>query len=72
MHCLRNQVGAISRVQLQSDIFDMPLDGAGRDVDFQGDLFGRTSDGHQFEYLMFTKGQMRFKIQSVSMHSAIP
>ena len=72
VHGLRNQVRAVARVQFQSHIFDMPFDGARCDIDLERDLLGRAADGHQLQYLMFTKGQMRFDVQSILMHGAIP
>ena len=72
MHRLRDQMRPVSRVQFQADIFDVPLHGSWRDTDFERDLFGRPPHGDQFQDLMFAKGQMRFNIQGVSMHGAIP
>lgn len=72
VHRLGNQVRAVAGIEFEPNIFDMPLDGARRDIDLERDLLGRAADGYQFQYLMLAKGQMRFDVQSISMHGAIP
>ena len=72
VHCLGYQMRAVARIEFQPHILDVPFDGSWRDIDFDRDLLSRAADGDQFEYLMFTKGQMRFDVQSVLMHGAIP
>lgn len=72
MHGLRDQMRPVPGVQFQSYILDMPFDGSRRDVYLYRDLLGRAAHCDQFQYLMFTKGQMRFDVQSVLMHGAIP
>ncbi len=72
VHGLGYQMCAVARIEFQPHIFDVPFDGSWSDVDLDRDLLGRAADGDQFEYLMFAKGQMRFDVQSVLMHGAIP
>jgi len=72
MHGLGDQVRTVTRVQLEPHILYVPFDGSWSDIDLDCDLLGRAADSDQFQYLMLTKGQMRFNVQSVLMHGAIP
>ncbi len=72
MHGLGNKMRPVPGIEFQTHILDMPFDGSRCYIYLDRDLLGRAAYSDQFQYLMLTKGQMRFDVQSVLMHGAIP